>query len=92
MIVRLSELKSAVGLIIPTDKALIALEQCKAIIPPNYSRCIQVSSVFLLDLVDTNGGSLWQYGFPDESLRIMSVDSDKVKHGRGLFQSFMLRL
>ncbi|CAF4114612.1 unnamed protein product, partial [Adineta steineri] len=54
----IKELKSAVGLILPTDKGLIALEQGKAIIPPNYSRCIQ-------------------YGFPDESLRIMSVDSDK---------------
>ncbi|CAF3844508.1 unnamed protein product [Rotaria magnacalcarata] len=54
----IKELKSAVGLILPTDKSLIALEQCKAIIPPNYTRCIQ-------------------YGFPDESLRIMPVDSDK---------------
>ncbi|CAF0758317.1 unnamed protein product [Rotaria sordida] len=54
----IKELKSAVGIILPTEKSLIALEQCKAIIPPNYSRCIQ-------------------YGFPDESLRIMSVDSDK---------------
>jgi len=56
----IKELKSAVGLIIPTDKSIIALEQCKAIIPPNYTRCIQ-------------------YGFPDESLRIMPVDSDKVR-------------
>jgi hypothetical protein len=39
----IKELKSAVGLIIPTDKTLIALEQCKAIIPPNYTRCIQVN-------------------------------------------------
>ncbi|CAF4901450.1 unnamed protein product, partial [Rotaria sp. Silwood1] len=54
----IKELKSAVGIILPTEKSLIALEQFKAIIPPNYSRCIQ-------------------YGFPDESLRIMSVDSDK---------------
>ncbi|CAF4232817.1 unnamed protein product, partial [Rotaria sp. Silwood2] len=54
----IKELKSAVGIIFPTEKSLIALEQCKAIIPPNYTRCIQ-------------------YGFPDESLRIMSVDSDK---------------
>ncbi|CAF1017714.1 unnamed protein product [Adineta ricciae] len=56
--VPIKELKSAVGLILPTDKSLIALEQCKAIMSPNYTRCIQ-------------------YGFPDESLRIMSVDSDK---------------
>jgi len=54
----IKELKTAVGLILPTEKSLIALEQCKAIIPQNYTRCIQ-------------------YGFPDESLRIMSVDSDK---------------
>lgn len=38
----LVELKTAVGLILPTDRSLIALEQGKAIIPPNYTRCIQV--------------------------------------------------
>ena len=38
----LVELKTAVGLILLTDRSLIALEQGKAIIPPNYTRCIQV--------------------------------------------------
>lgn len=46
------ELKSAVGLILPTEKSLIALEQCKAIIPPNYSRCIQVNNFILFKSVD----------------------------------------
>lgn len=43
----LVELKTAVGLILPTDRSLIALEQGKAIIPPNYTRCIQVRNASL---------------------------------------------
>ena len=46
------ELKTAVGLILPTDRSLIALEQGKAIIPPNYTRCIQVRKLSRRNLVN----------------------------------------
>ncbi|CAF0761899.1 unnamed protein product, partial [Didymodactylos carnosus] len=57
--VAIKELRSAVGTIIASEKTVIAVEQFKALIPPNYTRCIS-----------------WNY--PDESLRVQSLDTDKV--------------